>query len=799
MNTKKVTNIAWKVGNLSPDLASVRYRAILPILALNNLGIKSSIFDSSNNINLDEFDALFIIKSFTPDDLMLAQQAQYKNKPVLFDLCDNIFIPDYKGKQIVSPAEMFRAIMPFLSGITVTTSALQDVVNKITCGNIPCFIVPDGIETRKEYKEAQRILSQASRQGAKENFIGLLRSIKTGSQLKTESIVELLKTKKNHLKADFKNYLKPITWIQRLYTIYDFLRAKLTGAPRKVSKPIPFFAKEIYFSGKKISKQEIPANAKKVIWFGNHGAKYAQFGILDLLPLRNSLEKAHTLTPIELVVISNNRDRFVKYIANFKCFTRYVEWSANAVESILQTGTVCLVPNSKDEFSICKSANRTVLSLNANVPVIATLTPGLKELESAIYCDDPYLGLIECLTQPAKAKEKVIQGKKLIKQLYGSAAVGSAAMRALTNTKKPEIPTPHKARIVVALHLIQDYELAKPLISALKNAGESYIALVSFSLARKSFKTLQWLSQDQVPYMCLPDEIASIDPKIFNRLGAEKFLTMAETNLGPHKFTHTLTQLANLSNVNTYTFQHGYENIGITYSDNIHDIKNIDIAANHILTWGNADTFHPDIKKAIKEKTIPVGCIKPVWPEIQGVTPIDELEGLVIGIFENLHWHRYSASYQKQFLLALDKCAEQFPDVTLFIKPHPAGMWLTSRYKGELPKNTNIIIANPSDPKWETPSFSDYLRNIDAVISTPSTVVLDAARAGLPTLVCGFDLTLHKFAPLCIAKTEQDWCDFVETVKRKQVSELTQKNIDFINSALINDDAINNTLKLLSV
>lgn len=797
-HNKNLHKIMWKVGNLSADLASVRYRAILPIIALREEGMESSLTDTSHNVNLDTFDALIIVKSFTSDDLFLAQQACILRKIVVFDLCDNIFIKDYRGKQPVIPAEMFMAILPYLSAVTVTTGALKEVVDRITNEQVPCFILPDGIETNKEYAEAKKIISNIARMDAKRNLNNLYGTIKNYSSVKKEILVEVLKSNRQHLKSNIKSLARPITWVNKLYTVYDIARAKTIGVPRKTSKPIPLFSADIYLQGKKISKKEIPITAKKIVWFGNHGAKYAKFGMLDLLPLRNALEKLHQEYPLELVVISNNRERFLKYIAQFNCFTRYVEWSASAVSAVLETSNACLVPNSKDEFSICKSANRTVLSLNANVPVIATLTPSLNELADAIYWQDPYEGLLECFREPGKAKQKVVLGKKLIKDLYGNPAIAKAGIFALNNARKSQVCPSLKAKIVIALHLIQDYELAKPLITRLEEAQQSYCVWLSASLARKAARVLHWLTTERINYVCLPDEIATINPEVFKQFEVEKFVTFAETNLGPHKFTHTLTKLANNQQLATYTFQHGFENIGITYSDQVHDIRNIEIAASKVLTWGPDSTLHPGIKSEIKKNVVPVGCIKPVWPDAEHPTPIDAESGIIIGIFENLHWHRYSSQYQETFLRALDMCAEKFPEIKFFIKPHPAGMWLTSRYKGELPVNSNIIIADPADPAWERPLLSDYFRKLDGVISTPSTVILDAARANLPTLVCGFDLILDNYSPLLIANNGDDWVSFVQQISSKNTTELESRNIQFVQKVLIPDDAITNVISLIT-
>ena len=796
MLTASIKNIAWKVSSLSPDLASVRYRAILPLLSLNALGIKSELFSSYKDITISDFDVLVIVKSFTPDDLYLAQQASKSGVKVFFDLCDNIFIDGYKGKLAVTPADFFKATLPFLSGITVTTNALQNVVNEITQGSVTCFVIPDGIETKKEFGAAKKLLGLAVKQSIHRDFSSFFEKIKKIGDFNV-AVLDI-DVKMKLLRSEIKSYLKPIRWVKQLYAAYDCSRAKITGLPRKVKRPILFIPNEIYFNGKKISKREVPSGLKKVIWFGNHGANYADFGITDLLLWRDSLEKVHKKIPLELIVVSNNRERFTKFISPFKCVTRYVEWSATAVENILPNVHATLIPNSKDPFSVCKSANRTVLSLNVGIPVVATLTPGLKELESVIYCGNPYENLMDCLMESKNTQEKLRKSKKIIRECFGPATIRHAALNAFTNAKASNIKKLDSSKIVIALNLIQDFEMAKPLVDALKAQGRSYAVWVSFSLAKKSRKVLGWLTQDEIPYFCLPDDQASSVKALYLEYGVESFLTMAETNLGPHKFTNTLTQVANEMGIKTFTFQHGYENIGITYSDEIHNIKKIDIAANHILTWGASETFHPDIKPDIQSKIIPVGCLKPATALEQIPTLLDERQGVIVGVFENLHWHRYSKAYQELFMDSLDKASVEFPNVTFFIKPHPAGMWLTSRYKGELPSQANIIIANPEDPKWDEPLLNDYLRRLDAVISTPSTVVLDSARAGLPTLVCGFDLKLEKFSSLKIASETQDWLDFVSQIVNGNTSQLKEHNRDFVSNAILNNDAISATLKLLS-
>ena len=142
---KNIT-IGWKVNSLNFNIASFRYRAILPILALDSL-VKSKVFADPCLENLTGLDALVIVKSFTFQDYMLAQEAVKNKIPVIFDLCDNIFINKYGASKSELPSDIFLFITNHLNAIVVTTEKLADIVRENTGNRIPIYVVPDGIET----------------------------------------------------------------------------------------------------------------------------------------------------------------------------------------------------------------------------------------------------------------------------------------------------------------------------------------------------------------------------------------------------------------------------------------------------------------------------------------------------------------------------------------------------------------------------------------------------------------------------------------------------------------------------
>jgi uncharacterized NAD(P)/FAD-binding protein YdhS len=210
----------------------------------------------------------------------------------------------------------------------------------------------------------------------------------------------------------------------------------------------------------------------------------------------------------------------------------------------------------------------------------------------------------------------------------------------------------------------------------------------------------------------------------------------------------------------------------------------VNIAAQRIYIWGPMHTLHPRASIAVRARCMPVGC-----PKEARVKPAD-LDGLlpagrpVVGVFENLHWHRYSDEYRQNFIDNVRAAAQAFPDVVFLLKPHHAGLWLTKRYEGERPASDNLVIADPQSPEWENHTASALLGHMAAVITTPSTVALDAARMELPTAVFGAGLSLDNYHPLTLLSTPPDWLEFLARAldgeQRAPLQEQSSRFVDLV-------------------
>lgn len=730
--------VGWKVSSLSAGMASLRYRALLPILALEGEGVECRLFRSGLETNLEGLDALVIVKSFSAADIALAQRARAGGIRVIFDLCDNIFIPHYGEKKGgAHPAQMLAAMADHLDCVVTTTEPLAQAVRAALPG-VPVEVIPDGIDNAETLRESAALLRKAA-MVEKSQRTAILKH-------KIHNVLVRLKEEGPRLLFPLVKFV-----VRRAWREVQHYKAKIRNARRAPRKTAEGPADALPAPGAKPPQY--------ILWFGNHGAAYARFGMLDLLEIRGALEAIARERDVELVVISNNREKYDGHIKPLAIRSRYVEWTPHAVESWLGRASVVVVPNTLDPFSLCKSANRTVLALSQSVPVVATPTPALDPLAACIHTGDTLEGLRRYLDHPQAGREDAAAGHALAQRLFGPEALACAWRELLARPARRNAASGQAPHTIVVLHLPQDLDLAVPVLRAAASQGRSVLVWCSASLIAKSPRVLGTLRAMEVPFSVIQDEGLRLLPPM--PASARALLTIAETNLSPHRFSRRMAEFAQAQGLFVATLQHGFENVGLTYSDAVHPISKIDFAARRIYIWGPPSTLHPQVGGDVRARCLPVGCPKDVSP------PAAELSGLlpsgmpVIGVFENLHWHRYDDAYRKAFLEGVVALASDFPQACFLVKPHHAGLWLTARYEGDKPAGANLVIADPRDPLWENHTAPALLGSMAGVITTPSTVALDAARRGMPVAVFAGNLELDNYRPLPLLGGTADWKRFV--------------------------------------
>lgn len=807
MLVPKVGRIAWLVASNDYSVASARYRAIYPSLALKDRGYVSRVFWKPQQLlsSLDQFDAVIVVKRLDPALIDIVASATDQGKLVFLDLCDNILARDYRNTLHSRNQMVFGAIAPYLSGIVTTGIALASQICRETgFPNEKVFIVEDCVETPELTDRGLKTLQKRAGAQPHETSRQKHLSHRTGhfvrevlSQLgRVDGQGRLTGTSRNGRDADTPALIRRAETLgKRIYLTFRYPRRSILIVRESLREKNTLNNMPERPETDLFGQPGKPNRKNIVLWFGNHGGPHSDFGMLTLLKFATELREAAKKTTFTLVVVSNNLSKYKSFIARLGLRTKYVEWSPEAVPHYLSIAKVCIIPTGNDEFSIAKSANRHVLALSHGVPVVASPLPSTKPLKKFITSARISKGISEYLTNTEKRIDDVNKAKDVIEQSFSIEYIGEKWESILKGLAKGTPKSRGIARkrngpkILVIIDLVQDFALAKPIIEAIMGANGSPQLVVSERAARSNPQLIEAL----IEWKLCPTMISALDTRTpdFRWIrNSDAVLTMSETDQNPHKIAHYITRLARQINVPTYTIQHGFENIGLTYRDD--EYPQVGIASDTIFTWGEPEVLPEWVRPEIRNRCVPVGRVTSAR-DATAPTEIEDLFGdrLTIGVFENLHWSRYSDEYRNAFVNELEQLARSHPTTNFIVKPHPAGMWLKKNASGRSWPN-NVFLTH-SHPKLKSVDTNNLLAVMNAVITTPSSIALDAAEHDLPTAVVGnqdCDTTLYE--PLPILRQPRDWGLFVESISAEQITELKNRSSEFVAKTLTDRNGTQN-------
>ncbi|MEM6554344.1 MAG: hypothetical protein AAF642_00605 [Pseudomonadota bacterium] len=807
MLVPKVGRIAWLVASNDYNVASARYRAIYPSLALKDRGYVNRIFWKPQQLlsALDQFDAVIVVKRLDPALIDIVASATEQGKLVFLDLCDNILSRDYRNTLHARNQMVFEAIAPHLSGIVTTGTALA---SQICCEtgfpSEKVFIVEDCVETPKLMDRGQKAFQKRAKAQPQEISKQKHVAHRTGhyvrevlSQLgRVDGQGRLTAPPKNDTNASTSALVGRAKALgKRVFLTFRYPRRSIlivreSLRERDTLNNMPDSPETDLF--------EQPGKQKRkniVLWFGNHGGPHSDFGMLTLLKFANELRAAAKKTTFTLVVVSNNLSKYKSFIARLGLRTKYVEWSPTAVPHYLSIAKVCVIPTGNDEFSIAKSANRHILALSHGVPVVASPLPSTKPLSKFITSTRISNGISEYLTNTEKRIEDVNKAKYVIEQSFTIECIGEkweAVLNGLAKgTRKPRGISRIRVlpKVLVIIDLVQDFALAKPIVEAIMGAS----GIPQLVVSERAVRSNPELTETLIEWKLCPTMISALDtqtPDFRWIRNSDAVLTMSETDQNPHKIAHYITRLAQQINVPTYTIQHGFENIGLTYRDN--EYPQVGIASDTIFTWGETEALPEWVGPEIRNKCIPMGRVTSPR-NTRSPNDVRDLFGdrSTIGVFENLHWSRYSDEYRTAFINELEHLARSHPTKNFIIKPHPAGMWLKKNTSGHnWPSN---VYLTHSHPKLKSLNANNLLAEMDAVITTPSSVALDAAEHDLPTAIVGnHDCDTTFYEPLPILQRRSDWGMFVESISDKHIKKLKERSGEFVAKKLAHRNGTQN-------
>ncbi len=268
---------------------------------------------------------------------------------------------------------------------------------------------------------------------------------------------------------------------------------------------------------------------------------------------------------------------------------------------------------------------------------------------------------------------------------------------------------------------------------------------------------------------------------IFKLLKIDALLNTVESTVASHKVPYSITRIANACNVHTYTMQHGFENVGLTYQDPELG-PNVHFAAQNVLTWGPVDHLPGVVATDTRRKCLAVGCPKVHLANLEK-TQNQVPESPFIAVFEGLHVDRFDDRYMQLFFADLQHMADTFTDLHFILKPHPGIIQRSKIHTGFLHSMNNIEVLDPARTditQWSTPTL---LANALAVVTTPSTIALDAAMAAAPVAVIRYNQNIPYYAyyePLPLLDNARDWHNFIEdaVTKRSQLEKLSQSFLE---------------------
>jgi glycosyltransferase involved in cell wall biosynthesis len=375
--------LAWIVPNADPTVASFRYRCLIPAWALQQIGHDSTIFVDGQPDPF-EFDALIVVKQAGERLHDVARAFRSAGKPVFLDLCDNIFVPGYaqrRGPDL--SAETAGELARHAEAFVTPTHALERVARRHLGENMASWVVPDAAITPDTYHAISAWLPGAI------------------------------------VAAPLRRMDRLISGSRRVFGDEAGASAQ-SGLPggRELHDGDMFGVESDW------QVDHLPEDTARVIWFGRHGSFHSEFGMSLLKPVIEELERAHRDRPIELVIISNNRVRFDAVTHGVKIFTRYEAWSNERVFFELSRADLFVMPSAADPFSLCKSANRAVLALANNVPVVATYLESLEPLREAVMIDDWRAGIGAYLFDRHTAKEHLARAQPILADQFSVEAIG---------------------------------------------------------------------------------------------------------------------------------------------------------------------------------------------------------------------------------------------------------------------------------------------------------------------------------------------------------------------------------------
>lgn len=154
-----------------------------------------------------------------------------------------------------------------------------------------------------------------------------------------------------------------------------------------------------------------------IAWFGDKGRPYAESGMSNLLPIRETLEQINREQPIYLSIISNSKQRFSELIRPWRMPTLYFKWHPWSFETALRSHAIAVIPVSRNAFTECKTDNRVVTAFGAGLAVVTDPIPSYEPYREVIGFGNWDANLRRYLGDAALRMQHAEEGRRIAARL----------------------------------------------------------------------------------------------------------------------------------------------------------------------------------------------------------------------------------------------------------------------------------------------------------------------------------------------------------------------------------------------
>jgi hypothetical protein len=245
-------------------------------------------------------------------------------------------------------------------------------------------------------------------------------------------------------------------------------------------------------------------------------------------------------------------------------------------------------------------------------------------------------------------------------------------------------------------------------------------------IASKKFLTRPMAAQQMAVYQQVARRIDVVDAPRDVRAALQgnvrRVLCASESSVSGHRFCHGALEWLP-ADIVKITFQHGFENVGLMHAPSHNDAYGGEVVFNSDLigVWGEPGAY-PDVQLSQRPKLVSLGFIRSMCPgqPALAMPPTGRRDRKRVMVAENLHSLRFDEDRRDQFIAFVRTLAIRFDVV---IRPHPGGAYSVK----------NEVF--PNFPTIDGPLSWHSFRDIDFVVTPPSSIVFDAILASLPVYV----------------------------------------------------------------